>query len=88
MSTLLSLISKPTSLTSPTSIVLPSSLPAQSQPKYEQEELSQSEFRSLVLSFRKILVEELGVNVGNVVALSMANTVEFMVAFVGTTISR
>jgi hypothetical protein len=95
MSTLLSLISKPSSFTSPTAIVLPSSLPTQPNarrnlqiPQYDQEELSYSDLRSLVLSFRKILIEDLGVNTGEVVALSMANTVEFMIAFVGTTVSR
>lgn len=96
MSTLLSLISNSSSLGSPVAIILPSSPPAepygprdpQEHPEYEQEELTHADFRSLVLSFRAILVEELGVTAKDVVALSMANTVEFMVAFVGITVSR
>jgi long-subunit acyl-CoA synthetase (AMP-forming) len=95
MSTLLSLIPKPAGSTSPTVIVLPPSVPTQpnagrhpQSPQYEQEELSQSDLRSLVLSFRKILIEDLSVNAGDVVALSMANTVEFMIAFLGTSVSR
>lgn len=82
MSTLLSLIPKPSSLTSPTAIVLPSGH------HEEQEEYSYADLRALVLSFRKILIEQLGVKQGEVVALSMANTLEFIIAFVGTTVSR
>jgi acyl-CoA synthetase (AMP-forming)/AMP-acid ligase II len=91
MSTLLSLIPKPASLTSATAIVLPGSPYSQSNAKKiqdEQEEYSYSDFRSLVLSFRKILIEQLGVKPSEVVALSMTNTLEFMIAFVGTTVSR
>ncbi|KAG8823502.1 hypothetical protein FRC17_009311, partial [Serendipita sp. 399] len=95
MSTLLSLVPKPSSLTSPTAIVLPASpvtaVYSQHNPKeqrHEQEEFSYADLRALVLSFRKILIEQLGAKKGDVVALSMANTLEFMIAFIGTTISR
>lgn len=87
MSTLLSLIPKPSSLTSPTAIVLPSSHPP-SKTGDEQEEYSYADLRSLVLSFRKVLIEQLGVKRGEIVALSMTNTLEFVIAFVGTTVSR
>jgi acyl-CoA synthetase (AMP-forming)/AMP-acid ligase II len=87
MSTLLSLIPKPSPLTSATAIVLPGSHP-QSNAKQTQDEYSYSDLRSLVLSFRKVLIEQLGVRQGDVIALSMTNTLEFMIAFVGTTISR
>jgi acyl-CoA synthetase (AMP-forming)/AMP-acid ligase II len=87
MATLLSLIPKPVSLTSPTALVLPSSLPKQ-QPHHEQEEYSYADLRALVFSFRKQLIEELGVKQGDVVALSMTNTLEFVVSFIGTTIAR
>ena len=89
MSTLLSLIPKPSSLTSATAIVLPSSPQSQKQQAQdEQEEFSYADLRALVLSFRKILIEQLGVKQGEVVALSMTNTLEFIIAFVGTTVSR
>ncbi|KAG9048144.1 hypothetical protein FS842_000466 [Serendipita sp. 407] len=95
MSTLLSLVPKPSSLTSPTAIVLPASpvtaVYGQRDPKeqrHEQEEFSYADLRAMVLSFRKILIEGLGVKKDDVVALSMANTLEFMVAFIGTTVSR
>ena len=90
MSTLLSLIPKPASLTSDTAIVLPGSPPQSNakKPQDEQEEYSYSDFRSLVLSFRKVLIEQLGVKPSEVIALSMANTVEFVIAFLGTTVSR
>jgi acyl-CoA synthetase (AMP-forming)/AMP-acid ligase II len=91
MSTLLSLILKPASLTSATAIVLPGNPYPQSHAKKaqdEQEEYSYSDFRALVLLFRKVLIEQLGVKPSEVIALSMTNTVEFMIAFVGTTVSR
>lgn len=98
MPTLLDLVPKPQSFTSPTSIVLPASPPAELKPygqrdpqeklHHEQEEYSYSDLRALVLSFRKILVEQLGVKQGDVVALSMTNTLEFVIAFLGTTVSR
>ncbi|CAG8651601.1 17204_t:CDS:2, partial [Acaulospora colombiana] len=91
MATLLSLIPKPVSLTSPTALVLPSSpqsATSKQQPQHEQEEYSYADLRALVFSFRKLLIEELGVKHGDVVALSMTNTLEFVVSFIGTTIAR
>jgi acyl-CoA synthetase (AMP-forming)/AMP-acid ligase II len=98
MSTLLDLIPKPRSFTSPTAIVLPASSSADLKPygqrdpqnkvHHEQEEYSYSDLRALVLSFRKSLIEQLGVKQRDVVALSMTNTLEFVIAFLGTTVSR
>ncbi|PVF96789.1 putative fatty acid transporter FAT2 [Serendipita vermifera] len=91
MATLLSLIPKPVSLTSPTALVLPSSprsATSKQEPQHEQEEYSYADLQALVFSFRKLLVEELGVKRGDVIALSMTNTLEFVVSFIGTTIAR
>lgn len=91
MSTLLSLIPEQVSLTSATAIVLPSSSrysQSGKDTKNEQDEYTYSDLRSLVILFRKVLIEDLGVTKGDVVALSMANTLEFMIAFLATTLSR
>lgn len=95
MATLLDLVPKPQSFTSPTAIVLPASPTFgpygqydPQEPHHDQEEYSYSDLRALVLSFRKILVERLGVKQGDVIAVSMTNTLEFIIAFLGTTVAR
>ncbi|CCA73400.1 probable fatty acid transporter FAT2 [Serendipita indica DSM 11827] len=86
MSTLLSLIPKSPSLTSPTAVVLPSSprnqAAGQGHP-LEQEEFSYGDLRAMIMAFRKTLIEQLGVKKGDIVGQAMNNTLEFMVAFIG-----
>lgn len=78
MSTLLSLV--PDSLS--VALIVPSTGDA------SQHDISFSGLRRLVFQFRDILRTKLGIQKGQVVAMSNPNSVEFVVGFLGTGATR
>lgn len=57
-------------------------------PKPLNATLSYLQLKEVVNSFRTILVRELGVGTGNVVAMAFPNSFEFVVAFLGIGVAR
>ena len=77
MATLLTLIPKPKGLTPHTAIIVPGG-----------DEVSYGDLRSSTLHFRDILRSHYGVKTGDVVGLSLINSLEFVVAFLATGTAR
>jgi len=77
MATLLTLIPVPKGLTSYTAIIVPSG-----------HEVSYGDLRASTLNFRDILRKSYGVKTGDVVGVSLINSLEFVIAFMAIGIAR
>lgn len=77
MATLLTLVPKQKALTSNTAIIIPG-----------RHEVNYADLRASTLHFRDILRNYYGVKVGDVVGLSLINSLEFVVAFLATGTAR
>jgi oxalate---CoA ligase len=64
---------------SPTALLLPDPL---------NQTFSYPQLKSSALLFRDALRHQLGVRIGDVVAMSLVNSVEFVIGFMGTGIAR
>ena len=77
MATLLTLISEPKRLTSDPAIIVP-----------RGHEVSYGDLRASTLNFRDILRKYYGVKTGDVVGMSLTNSLEFVIAFIAIGIAR
>jgi acyl-CoA synthetase (AMP-forming)/AMP-acid ligase II len=57
-------------------------------PEPVNQSTSYAQLRALVLEFSRALTQQLGVKTGDVVAMSFVNSLEFIVAFLGTGMAR
>jgi acyl-CoA synthetase (AMP-forming)/AMP-acid ligase II len=77
MATLLTLIPEPKGLISDTAIIVPGG-----------HEVSYGDLRACTLTFRDILRKSYGVKTGDVVGMSLTNSLEFVIAFMAIGITR